>query len=359
LPKRRKYSPEEGVKLYISNLGSNETEKHVMDEFRKYGEVLDISIKRKNGQSNYFGFIIMQNKYQGEQAAREISRNFGWKVTVYDRDDSSRRNRSRSNSKSRSRSRSRRKTSINSMEEPQSDNKSIPQQQVQSIEEIRSVKVREIWIGNLPPNTAEQTLYNAFFIYGEITKIDINPIKNYAFVKYRLLASASKAVEKSKNLMLQNNQLKVNFSDTRRNKDIIGDEPGYELNENSCKLVHITFNNQQIQLNENTLKEQLKKYGNIKAFSIRPNPLSVYVEYMKTEEASALVNDMSIQSDPQGEKKKLLGEINCDVNFYFKKKIPTTNPYPFNQNQFFNKGGGNPMMNNPRMNNPQMSKYFI
>ena len=40
--------------------------------------------------------------------------------------------------------------------------------------EIKTARVREIWLGNLPNNISESTLYNNFFIYGEIAKIDLH-----------------------------------------------------------------------------------------------------------------------------------------------------------------------------------------
>ena len=39
--------------------------------------------------------------------------------------------------------------------------------------EYKSVKVREIWIGNLPNGTNYDTIYTNFFIYGEISKIEL------------------------------------------------------------------------------------------------------------------------------------------------------------------------------------------
>jgi hypothetical protein len=36
------------------------------------------------------------------------------------------------------------------------------------------LKVREIWVGNLPSGLSEQSLYNMFFIFGEIARMDYN-----------------------------------------------------------------------------------------------------------------------------------------------------------------------------------------
>lgn len=39
------------------------------------------------------------------------------------------------------------------------------------------MRVRELWLGNLPEGVTEEVLYQHFFIYGEIDKIEIFPHK--------------------------------------------------------------------------------------------------------------------------------------------------------------------------------------
>jgi hypothetical protein len=43
------------------------------------------------------------------------------------------------------------------------------------------VKVREIWVGNLPQGLPEQSLYNIFFIYGEIARMEYNQERVFYF----------------------------------------------------------------------------------------------------------------------------------------------------------------------------------
>ena len=40
------------------------------------------------------------------------------------------------------------------------------------------LRVRELWVGNLPESITEKKLYQNFFIYGEIDRIEIVPHKN-------------------------------------------------------------------------------------------------------------------------------------------------------------------------------------
>ena len=60
--------------MYLSNLGSNTSEKRIMDEFKRYGEVLDLQIKRKDNKSNYHGYVIMRTKSAAEKACYQIGK---------------------------------------------------------------------------------------------------------------------------------------------------------------------------------------------------------------------------------------------------------------------------------------------
>jgi RNA recognition motif-containing protein len=90
-----------------------------------------------------------------------------WKITLYDRDRDYK-NQSRSYDKSGSGSNSR---SVSPRRE-----ESTPSNNFHT-GEPRSTKVREVWVGNLPSGISEQTLYNNFFIYGEIARLDLHSEK--------------------------------------------------------------------------------------------------------------------------------------------------------------------------------------
>jgi hypothetical protein len=118
------------------------------------------------------------------------------------------------------------------------------------------------------------------------------------------------------------NIIKISFSDCSKRREIIGDEPGYELNEKTCKLLHISLNKNSQVAPDNVLRDLFKKYGNIKAMHIRSNPgfrPTVYLEYNRPEEAENAINNL-VTLDQTGEKRKLIGDPSCDINYYFKKK---------------------------------------
>lgn len=123
-------------------------------------------------------------------------------------------------------------------------------------------------------------------------------------------------------MTLNGNVIKISFSDNGKRRDILGDESGFELSEKTCKLLHISLNKNSQIPQDNVLKEIFKKYGQVKALHVKNNlgfRSSIYVEYSKPEEADNAINQIMTQ-DVTGEKRKMLGDPSCEVNFYFKKK---------------------------------------
>jgi len=139
-------------------------------------------------------------------------------------------------------------------------------------------------------------------------------------------------------MTLNGNIIKISFSDNGKRRDILGDESGFELNEKSCKLLHISLNKNSQIPTDSTLKEIFKKSGNVKALHVKNNSgfrSSIYVEFNKPEEAENAINQFMTQ-DVTGEKRKMLGDPSCEVNFYFKKKTINFN------NTSFEMGNNNP-----------------
>lgn len=123
-------------------------------------------------------------------------------------------------------------------------------------------------------------------------------------------------------MTLNGSIIKISFSDNGKRRDIVGDEHGYELNEKTCKLLHISLNKNSQIPQESYLKDFFRKYGYVNGlhvknhFSFRP---SIYVEYSRPEEAENAINQLMTQ-DITGEKRKLIGDPTCEINYYFKKK---------------------------------------
>jgi len=60
------------VKIYISNLLSNLSDRKIMDEFEDFGQILDIIICRKSGKNYNNGYVKMKNRSIADQAIEGI-----------------------------------------------------------------------------------------------------------------------------------------------------------------------------------------------------------------------------------------------------------------------------------------------
>jgi RNA recognition motif-containing protein len=99
-------------------------------------------------------------------------------------------------------------------------------------------------VGNLPLSTSQTDLYKEFFIFGEISKIDLKPMDNqsYAYIKFRLINSALKALEQNDKMNYKGNIVNISLSNVNQRRDIKGNEIGYEINESNCKLIVVCLN---------------------------------------------------------------------------------------------------------------------
>ncbi len=303
--REHKHHKSHSIKIYISNIPSSTLEEKVKEEFSKFGEVIDYSFKKKGKSSHYYGYIKMKNKNEAKNAIDDISKNFKWKISM--------------NEKIEKKQEPKKKSimSESSSENSQEKNK----KEESTISNIKSLKVRELWIGNLPQDINEQTLYKYFFMYGEITKIEINYRRGYAFIRYKLVKSASVAYEKSKNKEFNGKKFRMLYSDSGKRNGIIGDEPGFVLSEKTCKLIHVSLNKGSVISSENIIREVFGVYGKIKEISQRNFPgyrPSIYIEYIKYEDAQKCVEDMG--KDSNYENRKKIGDPNCDITFYFQRK---------------------------------------
>ena len=319
-------------KLYFTNIPINIPEHKVKEEFEKFGKVIDYTLRKKLDIANpyYFGNITLSKKQEAEKAMEYLSKNLKWYVVPFDKDN-----------KEKSKNREKKDDNLSNNND-------------------KNIRVREILVKNLPNSTTEANLYKEFFIYGEISKIELktgNDNKKYAFIKYRLMASASKAFEEAKNMNFNGNIIKVSFSNIAQRKDIKGNEEGYELNENNCKLILINLNKNCQAPNEDKIISIFENYGKIKNISVKnanssQNKSCIYVEYYKAEDAKKAIEELNKENNI--ENRKLLGDENCEINFYFKSKLNESNPFNYdvknnnNMNMFQN---NNMMFKNFMMQN--------
>lgn len=200
------------------------------------------------------------------------------------------------------------------------------------------VRMREIWVGNLAQDVTEAMLYNHFFIYGEIEKIDVFGFKGFAFVRFKLAAAASRALESASNILIANKPVRISYSDQTRRFDAIGDKPGYEPNEYNAKTLYIQYKCEGPTQAEGKMQEVLNRYGRVRALYIKrmsPNSLAkpcLYVDYMTHEEAENALFHL-YQNDKGGLRRQELGDPNIEITYAFhKQKEPIEKPKIDQQN---------------------------
>jgi len=190
------------------------------------------------------------------------------------------------------------------------------------------IRMREIWVGNLPPDVTEATLYNHFFIYGEIDKIDIFAFKGFAFVRFKLVDTAARVLECGNNILINSRPVRISYSDQTRRFDAIGDKPGYEPNEYNARTLYVQYKRDGSIKLEGKLQEVLNRYGRVKALYIKqmvpnsPAKSCLYVDYMTHEEAENALFHL-YENDKGGLRRQELGDGNIEITYaFYKQKEP-------------------------------------
>ena len=327
--RRNNLRQEEGM-LYLANIPINIPQQRIKQEFEKYGKVLNYRFYKKTEVANpyYYGHITLSKKAEAELAMNNITKEYNWTVQPYNR-----------NAKEKNNSFKERNLNFNNLNNNISNlnnlnkinnisNSALPKNDENNNNINGGIKVREILVGNLPLSTTETDLYKEFFIFGEISKIELKTIddKKAAYIKYRLVNSAMKALEKNDKMNFKGNSISVSLSNISQRRDIKGNEIGYEINESNCKLIVVCLNknNNINNLNEDNIKNIFAKFGDIKTVLIKNmnNKIHIFAEYYKPEQAKIAIDE--INKDIK--LKELFGDENCEINYYFKNKSNEINP---------------------------------
>jgi len=187
------------------------------------------------------------------------------------------------------------------------------------------IRMREVWVGNLTPTVTETILYNYFFIYGEIERIDAFSFKGFAFVRFKQAAAAARAVERANGVLIEGRPTKVTFSDKMRRSDAIGDRPGYVPSDKNAKTLYIQYNKDGPIQVEGKMQEVLNRYGRVKALYIKqmpPNSFTksyLYVDYVSHEEAENAMFHL-YENDKGGLRRQELGDSTIEIKYAYNKQ---------------------------------------
>ena len=103
-----------------------------------------------------------------------------------------------------------------------------------------SIRVREVWIGNLIRNVSEDMLRRELSVFGIVDQVDLFfREQTFAFIKFQSADKASNCVDSYHLLNGRLGQIKVNYSDFLKRYNIVADRPSN--NSNDSEFTNIVF----------------------------------------------------------------------------------------------------------------------
>ena len=335
---------QETIKLHVSNLSLAITEAQISQLFSRFGKVSDVKVIRKSptGQplrDSVYSFVVMSDVSEGRQAMEQLNRE-GWQVNL------SRHAREKAafqpvlplptlqafqfnaqatyimliNNGKRA---------PNMPMDPLTLEKIISENHpsARAMEGIPEVMrgfylVREVWIGNISPATDKKALFDTFIQFGKIEGIEMFSSKCFAFIKYRKVMSATLAYERGQGLMVDSRPVKVAFADPTRRIDIIGDsvapdDPNFNpVDDENFRSLYLSYSPGSLIPTETKLREVFNRYGIVTGIYVKKHTDKPYafVDFEKGEQAS-LARKLLYLEDPQGTKRKELGDSHLDISF--------------------------------------------
>ena len=198
-------------------------------------------------------------------------------------------------------------------------------------EEMKKLtNVRELMVKLPPVEVTETDIYNQWFAYGDVEKIDI--IKSdvnkksdsnkdiqqddkfqFAFVRFFLIHSAKKMYLNAANIKILGYPVDISFSNFLRGCDVCYDKPTYFLTESTCNTLSAIYLGEYFPSVEES-KQFFRKFGSIKAFAeyktIQNEQAKVvhFVEYEQEQSKEELKGIKKAIFEIQGQKRPIFVE---------------------------------------------------
>lgn len=190
-----------------------------------------------------------------------------------------------------------------------------------------SIRVREIWIGNLPASIHEQAIGQALSIFGDIENIDLfTKHQSFAFVRFVTADSATLCVDGQDQLAKSLGQVKVSYSDFLKRFNITGDDPF--LQDNSARLTNILFIGVPYTSNlpsESLIVEKFSQFGKVINILNRPSLNETHKSYMlvemETKEQARKVRKHFFIEDRDGKRRAKLADKKIEINILLKPNV--------------------------------------
>ena len=174
---------------------------------------------------------------------------------------------------------------------------------------------RRLVIFDLKKSVTEKHVFEAFFMFGEITKIEFGRIcKNnssklikFAVIEFPLLYSARKAFENRRKIKVDNEFYKIVYSNIYTQPSMTYDNGAYELTVDACTTVNILFKSNLP--TRNTTKEFCTHFGKVKA-------INKFVTNYQNEKCMVHCVEFDDKNDQDGDSSfSSDGEINDSISY--------------------------------------------
>jgi len=190
-----------------------------------------------------------------------------------------------------------------------------------------SIRVREIWIGNLSSSIQEQGIAQALSVFGEIDNIDLfSKHQSFAFVRFVTADSATRCVDGQDQLGKTIGQVKISYSDFLKRFNITGDDPFFQ--ENLVRLTNILFIGVPYTSNlpsEALIIEKFGQFGKVINILNRPSLNETHKSYMlvemETKEQARKVRKHFFIEDRDGKRRAKLADKKIEINIVLKPNV--------------------------------------
>jgi len=193
---------------------------------------------------------------------------------------------------------------------------------------VHNIRVREIWVGNLNPETTESDVRHAFCEYGQIENIEMfnkspqNQI--FAFLKYYRVSQAARAFENIDNLsMAMKLNLRISYSDFSKRNGVVGDSSTVEDNlDDLTPYLFLAYSSGVNLPRQKNLLRRFAEFGKIKGVLMKPSydnnfKSFIIIEFERVEEAVKARRYYSLQ-DKGAKRRSKLGARDIDINILTK-----------------------------------------
>jgi hypothetical protein len=190
-----------------------------------------------------------------------------------------------------------------------------------------TIRVREIWIGNLSSQITETSLSNVLSQFGPVDNIDLFvKHQSFAFVRFVTADSATRCVDSQDHLFKQLGQIKVSYSDFLKRTNIVGDDP--YSSDNSSQLTNIVYLGVPYASNlptEKLIADKFGEFGKVVNILSRPSVNETHKSYslveMETKEQAKKIRRYFFIEDRDSKRRMKLADKKMEVNILLKPNV--------------------------------------